>query len=458
MFKDVYKRANECITDDALKEKILHPAPAKKRSFVPTYSYATAMAAVLALVVFLTGRGEIDTSPQVAKEIEPVQQEYNYNGEIFIPGNNVRTINEPVSEARDTPADMMVRSVEIPAFGGKPEDMLYNFISEAESYAVSPFSLETALSISLNGADETTKTSILSVYGGEDVTSQNQKMSRLLKEYKKSEEPQIKIANSVWINKSNTDARFLPDFEKAVSKNYDAESQTVNNSNAVKTVNKWVAKNTENKIDGIISDSDFEGLIVNTVYFNGKFENEFNKKKTKKDWFTGNGVKYERDFMEQTSYLQYAKTDDAEIVKLPYVSDSAQISMYVLMGENKVINPVNLIETTTFQPVYINLKMPKFDYSYQTSLLDAVKNMGIDSLVFSNMTKDSLDGFDIIQKVYICTEEDGTEAAAATGIKLEKTANPQTPPVPYELIINKDFTFVIYDETNSVALFAGEVK
>jgi asparagine synthetase B (glutamine-hydrolysing) len=31
-------------------------------------------------------------------------------------------------------------------------------------------------------------------------------------------------------------------------------------------------------------------------------------------------------------------------------------------------------------------------------------------------------------------------------------------PEPLVLNINKDFTFVIYDETNNISLFVGEVK
>ena len=459
MFKDLYKKANDCIKDDALKEKILNPQPVKRHSFVPAYSYGTVIAAVIALVVFFSNQGKVENQPITAKN-EPVKYQ-QYQGEKLLVAEKTENVKartvEDASEALYDTAEIEI-SVNAPAvYIGRFDDILYNTGKENKSYALSPFSLENAISIALNGADENTKACILSAFNMESTDAQNLKMNNIIRQYNSSDRISINIANSIWINKDRTDARFKPDFETAVFNSYNAESHTVGDNNGVKAVNSWVSSNTKGKIDSIISDSDFEGLIVNTVYFKGSFENKFNKKLTKKDEFTGNGIKYERDFMEQTSYLNYGKSEDVEIVKLPYISDTAEVSMYVLMGEGKVLNPVSLIENTPLSKTYINLKMPKFEYSYQTSLMPALNNMGIESLTLSNMTDGELSAFDIIQKTYINTDEEGTEAAAATGILMGAVAFTEKPE-PYQLKIDKDFTFVIYDETNKVALFTGEVK
>lgn len=451
MFKNLYKKANDSITDDALKEKILNPQPVKRRSFVPAYSYGTVIAAVIALVVFFTNQGKVENTPAVVKN-EPV--EYQYKGEKFASVTKEeakeKTLNIPLADA-EAAEDLSV------AYRGRADDILYNSAAVRESYAISPFSLENTLSIVLNGADEQTESSVLSALGMESTDLQNQKMKNIIRQYNSSKKAEINIANSVWINKDRTNARFNPDFETAVFNTYGAESHTVGDKDAVKEVNNWVLSNTNGKINGIISDNDFEGLIVNTVYFKGSFVNKFNKSLTKKDFFTGNGVKYERDFMEQTSYLNYGKNGNTEIVKLPYISDNVEVSMYVLKDSERSTNPVNLIENTPLSETYITLKMPKFEYSYQTSLISSLKNMGIENMVLSNMTEGELGAFDILQKTYIKTEEDGTEAAAATGV-LVGSAAPTEKPEPYLLKIDRDFTFVIYDETNKTALFAGEVK
>lgn len=462
MFKDLYKKANDSITDEELKQKILNPKPIKKHSFVPAYSYGTILAAALALVVYFTNKAPAENTPMVVKNT-PVQ--YEYQGEKFVASGSdasekAKTAEEKAVILADT-EDLAIAEMAVnePAFiyRGRYDDILYNTATEDVSYALSPFSLENAISVALNGGDAETENAIVSAFNMGDVKSQNQKMQSIIKQYRESEKTSINIANSVWINKDRTDARFNPDFETAVFNSYSAESHTVDSSQAVNTINNWVSSNTNGKINGIISDNSFDGLVVNTVYFKGSFVNKFNKNLTKPDTFTGNGVKYERDFMEQTSYLSYGKSGDIEIVKLPYEKDNVSVSMFILMGNERVTNPVSLIENTPLESTYINLKMPKFEYSYQTSLMPALANMGIENMTFSKMTDKPLSTFDIIQKTYINTDEEGTEAAAATAI-LMGSAAPTEKPIPYELKIDKDFTFVIYDETNNIALFTGEIK
>ena len=85
MFKEIYKRANDSITDEALKEKILNPQPVKTRSFVPAYSYGTICAGILAVVLLLSGQQKDTKLPEVASGGAPVQ--YEYSGEQFLMSN-----------------------------------------------------------------------------------------------------------------------------------------------------------------------------------------------------------------------------------------------------------------------------------------------------------------------------------------------------------------------------------
>ena len=62
--------------------------------------------------------------------------------------------------------------------------------------------------------------------------------------------------------------------------------------------------------------------FVNAIYFKGSWKNEFSKSATKPDAFhSADGTTKEIDFMNQTNYFEYGKTDYAEIVKLPYKTD-----------------------------------------------------------------------------------------------------------------------------------------
>lgn len=81
MFKEIYKRANDSITDETLKDKILNPQPVKTRSFVPAYSYGTICAGILAVVLMLSSKATDTKTPETA-DIPPVQ--YQYSGEQFL--------------------------------------------------------------------------------------------------------------------------------------------------------------------------------------------------------------------------------------------------------------------------------------------------------------------------------------------------------------------------------------
>ena len=60
---------------------------------------------------------------------------------------------------------------------------------------------------------------------------------------------------------------------------------------------------------------------------------------------------------------------------------------------------------------------------------------------------------DVIHKTYIDVDEEGTEAAAVTGVSVGATS---LPPTPTEINYNKPFTFVIKDNTSGDILFMGE--
>jgi serpin B len=59
---------------------------------------------------------------------------------------------------------------------------------------------------------------------------------------------------------------------------------------------------------------------------------------------------------------------------------------------------------------------------------------------------------DVIQKAYIAVDENGTEAAAATGVIAGTTAVMQTTP----FVVDRPFLFFVHDDAGAV-LFSGQV-
>ena len=60
-------------------------------------------------------------------------------------------------------------------------------------------------------------------------------------------------------------------------------------------------------------------------------------------------------------------------------------------------------------------------------------------------------------KIFVKVDEEGTEAAAVTGIVSVTSAYPIEPPKELVVMFDRPFIFIIAHEDTGMALFAGEV-
>ncbi|MGM0401947.1 MAG: serpin family protein, partial [Chloroflexota bacterium] len=107
----------------------------------------------------------------------------------------------------------------------------------------------------------------------------------------------------------------------------------------------------------------------------------------------------------------------------------------------------------------VNITMPKLSYEWDTSLKDTLEAMGMPAAFdagadFSGMTG-SPDLFidDVVHKAFVAVDEEGTEAAAATGVVMAESA----PLSPVEFTADHPFIFLIRDRETETILFVGRV-
>ena len=110
----------------------------------------------------------------------------------------------------------------------------------------------------------------------------------------------------------------------------------------------------------------------------------------------------------------------------------------------------------------VDLFLPKFDLTTENCLSDALKALGLEAPFgsdadFSGISEVPLKIDEILQKVRVQLDEEGTKAAAATAAMVACMAMlPEEEPV--EVRVDRPFAFVIADgETDSVC-FAGVVE
>jgi serpin B len=336
-----------------------------------------------------------------------------------------------------------------------------------------------ALAMAANGAEGETRSEILNAADIDDIDAFNDYSKELIDAYSKTDALKLSVANSIWINTDKTQSRFSDSYVKKINEFYDGEAGEVNNSNAVDTVNKWVSDKTNERIKSVTDSTDFDSLLLNAVYFKGRWDNEFSKDNTKPDTFTDrNGEKSQIDFMNRTGWYDYCVTNGTKIVRLPYKSviyeDSEDyiggavslenVSMYLIMDENKAVNPQETIDSafadSKLGNTYMNLSIPKFKVEYSSSLKDMLEKLGV-SKMFDESTAEfgaMYDGNDfyvkdVLHKTYVNVDEEGTEAAAVTAVAMVVAS---LPPEPIDVKYDKPFTFVIRDDSRGEVLFMGE--
>lgn len=335
-----------------------------------------------------------------------------------------------------------------------------------KNYMFSPFSIKAALVLAANGADEETLKEFEDVLQGGDLDKLNSDIQTLTNAYEGLEGTEIKIADSIWLN---TDVAQGINFNKNYAANvislFNTEPRSVNNQNAVSAINSWCSTNTNGKITEIINDPNFIAALVNAVYFNGKWEMQFNKDNTKKSTFTDrNGSKKEIDFMNRTGSYRFYKDSDIKILELPY--SDGRLAMYAYMSNDKRMDIANYFDKLDSSEVIVSL--PKFRTEYSRKLNDDLKALGLVKSfdkynanfkrMFENYDPDN--NFyinEVLHKTYIDVDEEGTEAAAVTAITMRNLATSvDEKPRPEEFIADKPFGYCIADKETNEILFMGE--
>lgn len=337
------------------------------------------------------------------------------------------------------------------------------YMPKDQNYMISPFSIKMAMMMAANGANGYTQKEILSALGVSSIDEYNQKASDIITRYNSNKDVNLNVANSIWLNKTEAmGANFKDTYKKIISDFYKGVAREESADTIASKINDFIAKETNNKITNVLPaerPAGFLSALVNTIYFKGSFENQFDTANTKKDTFTDrNGNKSEIDFMNQTKHFGYYENDGVQMLKMNY--SGRDIAMYILLNDDdKDVDINDIISKMEYKNVSVS--MPKFKTEFTKSFVDVLKQMGINiaftnAADFSNMF-DNVEAHisDVIHKTFIEVDENGTEAAAAAVILMTKNSLPMPEEIK-EFKANRPFTYFIRDEVSGEILFLGE--
>lgn len=204
---------------------------------------------------------------------------------------------------------------------------------------------------------------------------------------------------------------------------------------AAKSINSWVEEQTHDKIRDLLNSDDLSPLtrliIINTLYFQGNWTNDFSKYATsKKEFYKMDKKSVLVDTMHNTEIYNYHECNDlnAKFLELPFEGNDAVMVIVLPNEQNGITNLQNEILRVFADRNYtrelISLSLPKFKIESSFNVEDVLKELGLkkafssEEADFSGIAgnKGSLVIDKIKQKTFIDVAEKGVEAAAATSI------------------------------------------
>lgn len=359
---------------------------------------------------------------------------------------------------------------------------LYTRLAESESGNLffSPASISTAFGMTWAGARGETQTQMAEVLRFALPPEQLHPAFGRLNEALTSESDEsgyrLHIANRLWGQQGEA---FLPEYLDLVREHYGAEPAEVDfagqTEQARRTINDWVEDRTEGKITDLIPRNALDPLtklvLTNAVYFKGAWTNPFNEKQTQETPFhLAGGETVSAPMMTQQATFLYAEFENLQVLGLPY-GEEKHLSMVVLLPKTvdgigdleKRLTAENLQQwTAKLASQKVRVILPKFEMASQFRLGRTLQAMGMerafnpDRADFSGMNgRRDLYLSAAVHKAFVDVNEEGTEAAAATGIAVGATsAAPMPPPV---FRADHPFVFLVRDNRTKSILFLGRL-
>mgnify|MGYP000465547742 CR=1 FL=1 len=360
------------------------------------------------------------------------------------------------------------------------KELLKNKKYKNKNLFFSPHSLHIALSMTLEGARGRTEQEMNQVLrfsaGKQSLQKSISSFLSTLKIQGNRKHGKFRSVNRLWAQKGK---RFLKSFLDNVKQNYGSGLRKLDFKTpasikkAVKRINAWVARKTNNKIKELIHKSLVTPatrlILTNAVYFKDNWKVKFNKRHTRKRaFYTNDNQRVKVPTMFVKAKFKYGVQRGVQILELPY---SSGFSMVVLLPRRKKLAQLEArLSAETLKKWLSRLYkrktlvyLPRFKVKSGMLLKKTLIKMGmVAAFVKKAADFSGMDGTkwlklaQVIHKGFVEVNEKGTEAAAATAVivRMKRSARRPRPPV---FRANRPFIYLIRDKHTGTILFMGRM-
>ncbi|RMF01830.1 MAG: serpin family protein, partial [Bacteroidetes bacterium] len=262
--------------------------------------------------------------------------------------------------------------------------------AEDNNIFLSPFSISTALHMTLNGADAMTYEQMETVLRTEVFSQQarNEAFQTLLTTLSRLDpHTQLELANSIW-PKEGYPVRST--FLEENATYYNSEVIPINFADlpaAISQVNEWISDKTNGLIKNALTElpSHVVMLLVNAIYFKGEWQVAFDPEDTYASEFQSAAGPQAVDMMHlPEARLPYFQTEIFQAVDLAYGDSIFSMSIFVPKPGYDVHDISEQLTAAnwdswinSFQPTHIDLSLPKFKMEYEIKLKKSLVTMGM---------------------------------------------------------------------------------
>ena len=350
---------------------------------------------------------------------------------------------------------------------------LYSQLSKAEgNLFFSPASIEAALAMTAEGARGETRNQF-NAAGVINFQCLENLMGAGLACFQGLE---FENANAIWVEEQFP---ILGNFRTAVEEKHDASIRPADfkgqpNTERLK-INAWVEEKTRDKIRNLLPDGSVSAmtrlLLVNAIYFKGDWLHAFDSENTAAAPFwvsPENSVPVQMMTLKGERF-RYGENDCFQTLELPY--EGKEVSMLLILPKAK--DGLSHIEncfssdqweacTADMRKREVTVTLPRFKVeSTFASLKRDLAALGLTDAFdaqradFSGISLNPLFISDVVHKAFVEVNEEGTEAAAATGVIIRTTSMPAPPKV---FRADRPLLFLIRENTSGKTLFMGRLS
>ena len=342
----------------------------------------------------------------------------------------------------------------------------------------SPASMFVAFSALYEGARGNTADQMQQVFGFEpDLQARYNATAHLMSSVNRDDpNATLEMANALW-----PALWFAPydSYVDAVRSVYLADVERVDfTGGGVDRINAWASENTNGRIPKVLKQSDVGPntaiVITNSIYFKGTWVTQFSEDETRESDFWMNPTESVMvDFMNVRAKFDYAKVDDAQVLRMPYEGDRLSMLAILPDGRDGMSGLDSTVSTMQIEQWRQDMRLqevivsvPKFTTETHYGLIEPLSNLGVvdafnpdtaDLSGIVNITSRNLYVSKAFQDAYVDVNEEGTEAAAVTTI-ISKFASASPSPQPPRFTADHPFIFIIQDDESGAILFMGRLS